>query len=176
MPNMRHFVFSATYADVDRAADQLVGALPEEDRSARVRIGVIEAIANAILHGALGVPARGELEELPAFLESMEGYESSEVTLWAGVGDRVIAIYDGGPGFDWRSALRRPGRGLSIMRHVFGSVEWNEAGNCVRLHLAPRSPQAALPQDRRGEANADACGATHAAAAKGPTGSERPRG
>jgi anti-sigma regulatory factor (Ser/Thr protein kinase) len=164
---MRHFVFRASYAGVDRLADQLLEALPEEERTARVRIGVVEALANAILHGALRVPARGDLDELPAFLESMDRYESAEVTLWAGVGDRVIEVYDGGPGFDWRVALRRPGRGLSIMRHVFGSLEWNEVGNAVRLHLAPLD---AVSRDERREADAEAT------LAEAPNVTERPRG
>ncbi len=137
MVGMRHFVFRASYGGVDGVADELLEALPAGERTERVRIGVIEALANAILHGSLRVAPRGELDDLPAFLDAMAEHESAEVTLWAGVGERVIAIYDGGPGFDWRSALRRPGRGLAIMKHVFGDVEWNEAGNCVRLHLAP---------------------------------------
>jgi anti-sigma regulatory factor (Ser/Thr protein kinase) len=169
MFSMRHFVFSASYAGVDRIADRLLDALPEEERTARVRIGVVEALANAILHGALRVPERGGLDDLPEFLESMDRYDSAEVTLWAGVGARVIAIYDGGPGFDWRSALRRPGRGLSIMRHVFGAVEWNDAGNCVLLHLAALDADA-LSAEPASEADAPAGASTN------PSTSERPRG
>lgn len=149
---MHHFVLRARYSEVDQLAGRLLEALPEVERSERVRLGLAEALANAILHGALrirryvgvGRDEHGEGLEGPRADGLGATPDASGVTLWAGVGDGAVSIYDGGPGFDWRAAMRCPGRGLALMRHVFDDVQWNEAGNCVRLVIASeQAPRAA---------------------------------
>lgn len=52
----------------------------------------------------------------------------------------VLAVCDGGKGFDWRTAGKTEpnaaavdGRGLMIYRHYASAVRFNAAGNCVTL-------------------------------------------
>lgn len=136
---MRYFVLRARYSEVERVAATLVEALPEALRTDSIGVGLVEALSNAIVHGALQLPARGaDADELERYLDALERVDEAPVTLWASVGEGRICIYDGGPGFDWRSEGRGPDCGLAIIRRVFEEVQWNEAGNLLNLTVTTR--------------------------------------
>ena len=69
------------------------------------------------------------------------GYDSSKhvaCILRLRPGRMIIAVYDQGPGFDWRAARRRnpdenacSGRGMEILRQYSHRVRFNRRGNAV---------------------------------------------
>jgi serine/threonine-protein kinase RsbW len=90
-----------------------------------VRLGLEEALVNAIKHGNKGDPAR----------EVRVRFRVTPGEVWAEVEDQ-------GQGFDPTSVadptspkrLDQPGgRGLLLMRHYLSSVSYNECGNAVTL-------------------------------------------
>ena len=131
------FVLRARHGDVPRHADVLEQALPADVRSDLVRVGLVEALTNAIVHGALGVATRDDLE---AFLVAIEAAEAShDCVVHAEVHQApfeiAVVISDQGEGFDWRAASPERGHGLAIVEEIFECVSWNEVGNEVRLRL-----------------------------------------
>ena len=101
------------------------------------RVGVTEALANAMLYGNRGdarVPVRVELS-----------LESTRV---------VVCVRDQGNGFDPNSVpdptlecnLERPGgRGVFLLRKLMDEVRYNDRGNEVQLVLV----RAAAPRSQR---------------------------
>jgi serine/threonine-protein kinase RsbW len=92
-----------------------------------LRVGVTEAVANAVLYGNESDPAKIVRVEV--------SLDPSRV---------VLRVRDEGRGFDPASVpdptlpenLERPGgRGLFLIRHLMDEVEYNERGNEVRLVL-----------------------------------------
>lgn len=82
-----------------------------------------EALTNAVVHGGSESPR-----------------ERISCVLRAKRGRLIIAIRDGGQGFDWRAAWDRQaaasdthGRGVAILRHYASAVRFNPAGNSVTL-------------------------------------------
>ena len=82
-----------------------------------------EALTNSVVHGAAQDP-RGRIT----------------CVLRIKRGRLIIAIRDGGQGFDWRAAWNRQagaldthGRGMEILRHYASAVRFNPAGNSVTL-------------------------------------------
>jgi anti-sigma regulatory factor (Ser/Thr protein kinase) len=82
-----------------------------------------EALTNSVVHGGA---------------EDRRGCISC--VLRAKRGRLIIAIRDGGQGFDWRSAWDRragstdtQGRGIEILRQYASAVRFNPAGNSVTL-------------------------------------------
>lgn len=96
------------------------------------RVGITEAIANAMLYGNRRRPERRVRVEV--------ALSTARV---------AIRIIDEGRGFDPADVpdptaaenLNRPGgRGLFLIRKLMDAVEFNEAGNAVRLVLNRESP------------------------------------
>jgi serine/threonine-protein kinase RsbW len=90
-----------------------------------VRLGLEEALVNAVRHGNRGDPRK----------RVRVRYRVAPQEVWAEVEDE-------GPGFDPGAVpdptgperLERPGgRGLLLMRHYLSSVSYNERGNAVTL-------------------------------------------
>jgi anti-sigma regulatory factor (Ser/Thr protein kinase) len=82
-----------------------------------------EALTNAVEHGGSQDP----LERISCVLRAKQGR-------------LIIAIRDGGQGFDWRAAWNRQadaedtgGRGIEIFRHYASWVRFNPSGNSVTL-------------------------------------------
>lgn len=120
-----HVVFTAKPRNIDRAVAEIEafvsqdGAWPLFD----IKLIVREALINAVLHGG---PGGG-------------GHEVSCTVRFAG--DTVeCTVSDPGPGFDWRARCGRippldaeSGRGVCIMEAYADVMEYNAAGNVVRL-------------------------------------------
>jgi len=114
---------------VDYVMRRCRGCMEDSDRRLRLnfRVGLTEALSNAMLYGNHQDPAKRVRLEL--CLEE------------SGVRVRVI---DEGDGFDPRSVpdpttpanLERPcGRGIFLMRKLLDEVHFNDRGNCVTLVL-----------------------------------------
>lgn len=91
------------------------------------RVGVTEAVANAVLYGNRSDPDKIVRVEVSLDPERVQ-----------------LRVVDQGPGFDPYDVpdptlpenLERPGgRGLFLIRHLMDEVEYNECGNAVRLVL-----------------------------------------
>jgi anti-sigma regulatory factor (Ser/Thr protein kinase) len=112
-----------------------------------VRAGLVEALGNAIIHGALGVSYEGRAAgDIEASLDAIDrasaalaGCASVRVEIKTDSAGTAIVITDPGPGFDWRASPSSGGLGLTIMRSVFCAIHWNAEGNVVSLGLAPPS-------------------------------------
>lgn len=96
------------------------------------RVGVTEALANAILYGNRRRPERRVRVEVSLSTESV-----------------AVLISDEGRGFDparvpdpteAENLNRAGGRGLFLIRKLMDAVEFNDAGNAVRLVLNRESP------------------------------------
>ena len=96
------------------------------------RVGVTEALANAVLYGNQSDPAKIVRVEVALDLSRV-----------------VLHVKDEGPGFD-PSTVPDPtlpdnlegtgGRGLFLIRELMDEVEYNERGNWVRLVLLRDAP------------------------------------
>ena len=97
------------------------------------RVGVTEAIANAVLYGNQGDPAKIVRVEVALDLSRV-----------------VLRVVDEGPGFD-EADVPDPtlpgnldgtgGRGLFLIRKLMDEVEYNDSGNAVRLVLLRDAPR-----------------------------------
>lgn len=127
----------ARHGDVADHAETLEQALPPEARSELVRIGLVEALTNAIVHGALGVASGDDVEVLLSSIAAAEAKADRVVRaeVHRTPSEIAVVIADEGAGFDWRAARPVRGRGLAIVKEVFECVSWNEVGNEVRLRL-----------------------------------------
>jgi anti-sigma regulatory factor (Ser/Thr protein kinase) len=135
-------VFRARYTTLDESVDAIEQCLPFAYRTDLTRMGIAEALANSMIHGALRVPSQprdeGRLEEWLALIERAEREREDEIVavcINAHGPGISLEFSDSGPGFDWRAAPIREGRGLSILHTVFDAVRWNEAGNTLSVHL-----------------------------------------
>lgn len=125
------------------------GLLDDRDRM-RIQVALEEALLNSVIHGNLEVSSKlremeGDLFE-QAILErkQLEPYRSRRVTLIAEYTREYarFTIRDQGPGFDVNK-VRNPteddaielasGRGILLMRSFTDSIEYNDAGNEVRM-------------------------------------------
>ena len=100
------------------------------------RVGVTEALANAVLYGNLGDPSKSVRVEV--------SLDTARV---------VLRVVDQGVGFDPAGIpdptepenLQRPGgRGLFLIRELMDEVEYNDRGNSVRLVLRREPPRRRL--------------------------------
>jgi len=131
------------------------GALPERRRSA-VELCLHEAVANALVHGNIGVPAdtRDQPDGFRLFGEQVTAalrdpaVRRRRVDIWArwGAGALDLAVVDEGGGFDPDRLARpadgfaRSGRGFVFMRALAGAVAVRDGGRCTRLHFDLRGP------------------------------------
>lgn len=133
-------VFPARYDRLEEAADAVIATLPESARCTEVHVGLAEALANAILHGALGLPPRDDGDDPLALFDAIEAAQerADGLTIEVRLHGRpvaVLVIEDPGEGFDWATAHARPGHGLSMMQAAFADVRFLGTGNVVRLEL-----------------------------------------
>jgi serine/threonine-protein kinase RsbW len=96
------------------------------------RVGITEALANAVLYGNESDPAKTIRVEV-----SLNGERV------------VVCVSDEGNGFDPSSVpdptapenLSAPGgRGLFLIRHLMDEAQYNERGNSIRMVLTRRPP------------------------------------
>lgn len=136
---------SASYTAIPDHVHTIEDALPTWAKTPMTGIGLAEALGNAIVHGILQLTPRSEETNLMAWLDELLARDAGEV----GAHDLLVIVHveddratvvinDGGPGFDWHAAERRPHRGLGIMSASFDSVAWNEEGNVVALSVQGR--------------------------------------
>lgn len=101
--------------------------------SLNFQVGITEALANAVLYGNGGDPAK--------YVRVEVSLDSSRVAL------RVV---DEGRGFDPQTVpdptlpenvSRSGGRGLFLLRQLMDEVEFSDRGNAVRLVLLRESPR-----------------------------------
>lgn len=92
-----------------------------------LRVGVAEALANAILYGNEGDPRKRVRVEVELSREEL-----------------TLVVYDEGTGFDPRAVPdptlpenleRAGGRGIFLLRELMDEVRYNDCGNCVRMVL-----------------------------------------
>jgi serine/threonine-protein kinase RsbW len=111
-----------------------------EQRRFNLRVGVTEALANAMLYGNARDPRKRVRIEARITADSM-----------------TIRVTDEGRGFDPASVpdptlpanLFRPGgRGLFLIHKLMDRVEFNECGNSITMVL--HRERSALDQERRG--------------------------
>lgn len=106
------------------------------------RVGVTEALANAVLYGNASDPAKSVRIEVVLDRNCVS-----------------LQVEDEGGGFNPDSVddptlppnIERPGgRGIFLIRQLMDEVEFNERGNCVRMRLF-RSGEDATAHQRRDE-------------------------
>jgi anti-sigma regulatory factor (Ser/Thr protein kinase) len=136
----RFYRFSARPSRIGAYAERILGDLPPALFESELELCLCEALSNAIVHGALRLPAhQTELEDLMAYLGRLEEAEARLVeppTVLVRViaeHDAVeITVLDPGEGFDWRPRLHADGRrGIGILERCTTEVRWNERGNCL---------------------------------------------
>lgn len=138
------FVFPARHSSAEEYALCIERVLPSELQRPDVRAGLVEAITNAILHGAFGIQLDSS-DDFETYLDAIERAEHKlagktliGVLVCAGEGRADVIVSDFGEGFDWQRATVRCGRGLGILHEVFDSVSWNDGGNSVRLTIVDK--------------------------------------
>ncbi len=116
-----------------------------------ISLALREAITNAMFHGNLEISSDIRAEKgIAGFNEEIEArrmderYRDRRVSItYEFTGEYVeYTITDEGPGFDFRKLpdprdpenfLKDSGRGLLIIRIHMDEVDWNEAGNAIRM-------------------------------------------
>lgn len=130
----------AQYSTIHDEVALIESHLPSDVHSPLTHLGIVEALSNAVLHGALQVSS--EARNDGRFVEWLEAIEVAEaqrpnavvqVTIESHDTHTEITLFDGGPGFDWRNASVRRGRGLQLIEQCFAHIHFNHAGN--QLHL-----------------------------------------
>lgn len=124
-PNDLHMVFTAKTHHIDRAMSEVAdfltrhGPWPLFD----IKLIVREALLNAVLHGGSGDGRHQVTCDLRLLDDAME-----------------CIVSDPGPGFDWTARRGRVppldaenGRGVCIMEAYADVMEYNTAGNVLRL-------------------------------------------
>ena len=96
---------------------------PAASRLFRRRVGLAQALTNAVVHGCQGNPA-GRVH----------------VALRMKGNRLLIAVQDDGKGFDWRNKRNREadlasssGRGMEIFRRYATHVRFNDTGNGIAI-------------------------------------------
>lgn len=124
-----------------------------------IKLALYEALNNALEHGNLEITfdEKSEAMEQPGGIDALIKDRLADPR-YAGRQIHVRACYeaeacvyhirDDGPGFDYKAASAKPvietsalhGRGITLIRHYMADVEWNEAGNEIRMatHLSHR--------------------------------------
>jgi serine/threonine-protein kinase RsbW len=122
--------------EIDRAVKGILEAMERlgysESSRFAVRLAIEEALSNAFRHGHKGLPAD----------------TAAQLEYRVAAGEVEVSVEDRGPGFDPGGVpdptldenLELPsGRGLMLMRAYMTRVEFNGAGNRVRMYY--RRPQ-----------------------------------
>jgi phosphoserine phosphatase RsbU/P len=139
-------------AIADHVDDVMEKVGPAFDAPA-ARVALTEAMLNAVVHGALGVPRPIGSRDPVLFADRIAEAER-HCPADRGVAIEVetardrpplVRVRDPGRGFDWRGSLAASeqvpsphaagGRGLFLVRHGVAKVTWNERGNEIALEL-----------------------------------------
>jgi DNA-binding response OmpR family regulator len=150
----KHFLLpradSPFFPIINQITLQLPCLLPQED-ILNLKIGIEEAITNAIEHGNLGISfeekSRAIEEGRLAELVADRGRDSDAACRTVVINSRLspqlfeITIRDDGKGFNWRMLpevgpehlLAYNGRGIFLTKIYFDEVIYNDAGNQVTL-------------------------------------------
>ena len=122
---------------IERSVDELLdrcreAGFDESRLRLNFRVGVAEALANAMMYGNARDPAKRVV--LEAWCDE----------------DRIrVRVTDEGPGFDPESlpdptlpqnVVRARGRGVFLIRELMDEVSFNEQGNSVEMVLYARDP------------------------------------
>ncbi|MCK6591533.1 MAG: hypothetical protein L6Q76_28605, partial [Polyangiaceae bacterium] len=104
------FMFPARHSRAEEYALRIEQALPPKLQRLDVRAGLVEALTNAILHGAFGI--RRENEDIERYLDAIDEAEKQHagtsvigVTVSASDDKADVTVNDFGQGFDWRRAM-----------------------------------------------------------------------
>jgi anti-sigma regulatory factor (Ser/Thr protein kinase) len=153
---MRHtYRLSPRIDAIDDVAWSVVSHMSLGRREASVHAAVSEALMNAVVYGALGVPStdvRNVLDfvEAIAAAEQRGDAEDVVVTVEPSAAHTVrVTVRDPGRGFDTRTASRSKvvplatrGRGVPIMRATAESLAWNDSGNEITLEFRTEATSA----------------------------------
>jgi CheY-like chemotaxis protein len=155
----RLFSFAARIDDVARHVAEVLNVLGNEFDRSLVQAAVHEAVVNAVIYGALGIPPPTGVRDMDQLMSTIRIRErDTRPSLGVSVlvrtdpdrpREALIIVRDPGAGFDWRGWLRASrkgvspstswsnvpvhGRGLVIMQAGAKQLSWNESGNEVTL-------------------------------------------
>ena len=129
MPSAR----TAVAPMIERVLETVRDAGLSQEQQDNLAVAVAEALSNAALHGNKLAPRRvvGVVVEVPAS------------------GGAVVEVTDSGTGFDSAKVsdptdpsrvLMPGGRGVFLMKRLIDHLEYNAAGNTVRLTMEPAKP------------------------------------
>ena len=116
---------------IERILDVVREAGLDQEQQDNLAVAVAEALSNAALHG--NKLAAGHLVRVAVELPSGGG--------------AVVEVTDSGRGFDFATVsdptdparvLMPGGRGVFLMKRLVDRLEYNDAGNIVRLTVDPR--------------------------------------
>jgi anti-sigma regulatory factor (Ser/Thr protein kinase) len=128
--------------------DAITTGLPEWASTPETRLGLSEALSNAILHGVHRIPKRADAPldsalELEHWLEIAVSTHDVVQTITILIVEDVtlvtFVVADPGEGFDAASTARSASRGLGILAATFDDVAWNHRGNVLALRVQKRA-------------------------------------
>ncbi len=133
----------------DELERRLVDAGWAENDITNILLGADEAVANAIVHGNLGIGGEQTYADHAAFREAVGaamktelGKRQAHLTVDIETDLVRLSVADEGAGFDIEKLpdprdedmlLQQGGRGVFLMRSAFDIVGYNKAGNTVWL-------------------------------------------
>lgn len=143
----QRFEFPARASEVSDFVAAVCSELPDGVPTESVAIAVGEALANAIVHGALRLRSTlRDAGQVDRFLERLVRREARygarrrvSVDVITHTTMLFVIVRDSGPGFDAARARPNPGRGLWLIRELSDESTWNESGNEVTLRWNRKS-------------------------------------
>ncbi len=141
MKDVKTWRLPAVPSKVFEYVDALLAALPEEHRTDAVRMGLTEALGNAVVHGALRLGSRDDMgldEFVQAVIDAEDMRYCRMVHIMMECDDRAgvkLVIDDCGRGFDFEKVQAREGRGLDFIRSAFARTEYDREGRRLVLTL-----------------------------------------
>ena len=130
------------------ATNHVLSALPKERMDAlKLRVALMEALENALVHGNLGMLSEAKEQDPAAFEAELlqrltqEQYAQKRLRIEATIEPQrlELVVSDEGEGFAPESvsmeedALSLTGRGLILIRSQFPDVHWSDGGR--RIHM-----------------------------------------
>jgi anti-sigma regulatory factor (Ser/Thr protein kinase) len=138
---------------VRECVDWAVSASPAETDVDALRLGLTEALTNAVVHGALQISSDGRESDYDSYLAAIESKVSAPVELLPQVQvvltttDSAFTVRLDWPGLACPVEKRAPspteassaGFGMALIYSSFDTVEWDDSGRCLKLTtLRPR--------------------------------------
>jgi hypothetical protein len=130
--------FPARYSAMGDYLWRIDSELPRVRRRDEVLVGLGEALAAAIVHGAFGLSCRGLGADVVSFLDQIQDAENSRgkalrVSVSMCVVGRSLRIIVAHHREDDAPTTLFDGRGLALVRRAFDEVRWDPVTN--NLHL-----------------------------------------